>query len=726
MRLDLNYLNLSAFRNFDKNQEITLPVNQVIAIVGKDKDEGGSNGTGKSSFSMSPLVNLFGAKFAGMSIKNLENRYLNEVARIVGKYTLDGVELIVDRTLGGKLSFTYGGVANKDGKAEDVQAALNEILKIKPEQLEVLSSKPQGEMGGFLLMPDAEKKDFLSSFFDVSFVEKAKDDADLELTTKTKSLTSLNGKLQYINDSYKTLCEEHIKAFDAYMAVNTDAYRADIQALKNQWATLDSNRIALDTLNSQSTEDFTAYAMTLPDVARVRDESNTKIAALNAQLSNTTTQMAEQTAKIAELEGKILSVPGTPQSLLDQEAKINDILRGFEDRRNKINKLNGSLVMTEMKLTMTQTQLNQAKEELDLADNAKCSSCGSPLSAEKTQERRAKIEASIVTLQNSIGPITNDIDTIKKQMSELTVSEEDQRQGQAFKDAILAQIAAFKAENSPESLRKELQSVRLVLGTLSMTKTSIESSIQSESKTVAYAIGKVKDTLSQHLSSIKLDLLNLKDTITNKEAQVTALLNEVTRIEKTKENSRAEHEKLTKEQSQLTDDIEVLNHVTKVTSKTGFVGYIFDSMLEDLNSEINENLKLIPNVRKFSLQFSSDKITKSTGAVSKAITYQINSGSEKVEWETLSGGEKLSMILAVDESLDSVLSKRIGIKIGWKFLDEQFFWIDENSKEAILDFYRTKASDRAYFIVDHASEFNAAFDNKIVIVKENNIARFAS
>ena len=158
MRLDLESLVISAFRNFDVNQHVALPQSGVTAIIGKDTDEGGSNGTGKTTLSTAPLVNLFGYKYGGSSIKNLENRYLDESANIVGNYRLDGKLLTVDRTLGGKLSFVFDGTPNKDGKTEAIQEELNAILKIAPEQLSVLSSKPQGEYGGFLLMNDGEKE----------------------------------------------------------------------------------------------------------------------------------------------------------------------------------------------------------------------------------------------------------------------------------------------------------------------------------------------------------------------------------------------------------------------------------------------------------------------------------------------------------------------------------------------------------------------------------------
>lgn len=712
MRLDLEQMTISAFKNFDVDQTVVFPTSQITAIVGQDKDDGGSNGTGKSSFSVTPLVNLFGAKYAGVSIKNLENRYLNQSARLVGNYKIDGIPLHVDRTLGGALSFTYDGVPNKPGKAEAVQAELNTILKIAPEQLAALSSKVQGETGGFLMMTDAAKKDFLSSFFDVTSIEHAKDLADKELAEKEKTLSATNGKVDYVSGVVMKLSEQQVAAQQRLAEVDTEDYRKTIKALKDQLAALNSNKTALESVLSQPAAEFATYAKTFDEVMKAQGESSQKLLALSTQIEDVKRQIEAQVAKEEELKLKIYNIPAVPNDLTAQLKQADDILKVFDARRSKITQISGQRIATEM-------QLKVLKDELNKADSAKCSSCGTPLSEDKCKEMRSKVEAGIPYLQTNL-------DSMDKQITELTVSGSDQLGVQMMKEEMLHKISTFKAENSTEVFKKELQAATSLRSSLTMTKMGLEQSFATESRVVDQAVARVRAGIESALFKLNFDILQVNEETSKKESEIQARQRELDRINVEHTKSGEELYNLVHKAAELDDQVDTLTRVTKITSKSGFIGYIFDSMLEDLNSVVNEELKKIPNARKFSLQFSSDKLVAKTGAINKAITYQMFSGTEVVEFDTLSGGEKLSVILAVDESLDTVLSERLGVSIGWKFLDEQFYWIDENSKEAILDFYRTKSFNRAYFIIDHASEFNAAFDNKITIVKTNNIARFTA
>jgi len=49
-------------------------------------------------------------------------------------------------------------------------------------------------------------------------------------------------------------------------------------------------------------------------------------------------------------------------------------------------------------------------------------------------------------------------------------------------------------------------------------------------------------------------------------------------------------------------------------------------------------------------------------------------------------------------------------------------WVDSTNKEQVLQEVLCD-SEKTYLLVDHASEFNSALQNKIVIEKSNGIAR---
>src|ERR1035438_682644 len=108
MRIDFLDTTISAFRDIDANQRVVIPKNQVCATIGVNKDDGGSNASGKTPFVLSPYVNMYGPKIFDIPASDLKNFHLKMPARIVNTYAIDGVPLIIDRTLGGKLQFKYG------------------------------------------------------------------------------------------------------------------------------------------------------------------------------------------------------------------------------------------------------------------------------------------------------------------------------------------------------------------------------------------------------------------------------------------------------------------------------------------------------------------------------------------------------------------------------------------------------------------------------------------
>jgi len=696
-------MQISAFRNFDVNQEVEFPKTQVTSIVGQNKDSGGSNGTGKSSLAIATKVNLFGPKSSSLSSKNLENRYINGKAHLVGFYDLDGKELIVDRTIGGKLTFSYD---NKtiDGKVEDVQDRLNELLKINSEQFTILSSKEQGEYGGFLLMKDSEKKDFLSSFFDVTHIEEAKKKADEESKFKEGQIAVISGKIEY-GKTIVTKLNEKVTATQKKLDESQETLK-EIQALTEVRAILATE---LDTIKEMLEEEaFAVYVNTLDTVKEAKLKAEQKVAELKAQVLTLTENKAAATKRLTEVNE--LSKPtDIPEELTTKRAQADAILLELSSRQKKSSALNTDLALLDAKQARLRTDLTSIQ-------SASCTACGAPLKEDVKAAKISKISSEIATLDNQRV-------LIEAAAKEVAVTDDHHNKAAELKKAAEDAIADFKLAHNQDSLKREARTLTDSLSSMSSGINNLNSLISLEERSPQLAIDQVRLTLRSKASDLNNRILMHDNAISSKLNVIESIKKDLVDSTNNLEAMTKEFEVLEKQKSEMSQELEILNHVSKIASKSGFIGYIFDSILEDLNMEINENLKMIPVASNFSLQFSSDKVSKQ-GAVSKAITYQLLSGEEAIEFDSLSGGEKLSVILAVDEALDSTMSRRLGITVGWKFLDEQFYWIDENSKEAILDFYRLKSADRAYFIVDHASEFNAAFDSKITIIKENNLARF--
>jgi len=603
MILKIKSLNVSSFRDLGDNQAVTFKDSGIYSITGENLDDGGSNGSGKTSLVMSMIAGFFGSKGLGISAKELKNRHTDTKPSIEIELEIDGQPHTISRVIGGKVKLD--GV---EGSADDIQEKINHLIKLTPEQFKALSFKEQGDAGGFLLLPDGEKKEFLSSFFNLDVLSNASENVNKEYTAAKQKQASLEVMVR----------EKKYQADSAFGEVQRALARLDHTAEIDK--RIAQYQVEIAELN-QKCEEFKAQLVPTP---------NSVIHTLN-----------EQIEKIK-------------QAIANAEKEL-------EAQRNRENVIS---------VLRNKADVN-TKHMATLKAN-RCVTCDQEINVHKVHE-----------LQQSLGS------ELRKIHDEIAGLEASSTNGDRLKQNIQA-LKEMKDRHinklNEERLRGDKSQIKMALGSTQKSIATLENLIQSELRAKANARSDYERSVDYH----------------------NAKLAEIIKVEADHVSSKA--------------DIALLESLDKILSKNGFMGYIFDTVLEELNYETNANLSNIPNAAKFTLQFNSDKIAKSTGNVTKAITFKLFSNGEEVSIDSLSGGEKRSLIIAVDEALDSVLSKRTGTMLNWKFLDEPFDSIDINSKEALLEFYKLKSHNRLYFIIDHASELNAGLDNSIRITKKNGIA----
>lgn len=199
MRIALKKINISGFLDIDSDQEYVFEQNGMVGIFGKNTDTGSSNGAGKTSFITAIPAAIYGTSYIPHSVKDLKNRYLDVPARIVLEMELDGKPFIIDRTFGGSVKIKLGESDWESGTAKDMQSRINDAIGLTPEQLMSLTLRSQGNFGGFLLMKDSEKKDFLSGFFDLDTLEKAHEDIQAQIRAIAPTMDAVSKDLIWEN-----------------------------------------------------------------------------------------------------------------------------------------------------------------------------------------------------------------------------------------------------------------------------------------------------------------------------------------------------------------------------------------------------------------------------------------------------------------------------------------------------------------------------------------------
>lgn len=742
MLITLDDVHIHLIGAMGENQHIAMPQNQIAAIIGENRDDGGSNGSSKSTFTYASPLSLFGAKAVGKTNKELKNDRIKGTPRVICKYTVDGKPLIVDRTIGGELKVTYNG---KDivGSTVEVQAQLEKIIGMTQDQFLQFSYKGQKTAEHFLTMGDSDKKDFLSSFFDTSKLDKMKEISDLKLSTLKKDKEKGIGALEQLESMY----EEKKEALESTKVSIESVVKQQKQEIETSQLLLKSSKEQLDLLTTISEESIlnidtqyiekkAIYEGLLENIQIEKSKSTESITILTGSLSELTLPKPDETAN--KYNDGIFSLQNARKELKvpdELKEELSTCVSLITEQRNGI-KLIGP---KELEISMAKQQILMNKAMIADIDSKPCPTCNRGFDDIHKEKQKAQFLVKMKEYEAILDSRTNELNLIKEEFSQETLEMLLTRQSELNSEIANYNVKAYNdIDTNIAQLKSELSSYLMqTKHDFEIKRNSIESKI-TEIKTFINGfeqnLKQAKNDMDlqkmQALSTHKRALDEAKSVNYNLMVKAESLKSQLAKIEndllqKEKDLGELEAKLISAKDKhkEIIQSLTIQEHVSFILSKNGFTGYLFDSILDELNAEINSNLKLVPVTSKFVLNFTPDKTAKTTGEVSKSITYEMTKGGVESGLGKTSGAEELVILLSVDEAVETVLSRRLGINIGWKFLDEQLFWVDGNSKEYVFEFYRQKSKDKAYYIIDHASEFNAAIDCVIKIVKENDVSR---
>jgi DNA repair exonuclease SbcCD ATPase subunit len=700
LEIKLNSLEINLIGAIGENQQVIIPQNQLTAIIGENEDDGGSNGSSKSTLVQVIPILFFGPSFSGKTAKELKNDKIKGTPKVKGSISIDRKVLIIDRTIGGELKVNFDG-NDIIGSTADVQAKINGIIGMTPEQFMQFAYKGQKDSEHFLTMKDSEKKEFLSSFFDTSKLEKLKELADKDLSETKKELIKVNGKREQISSDLFNVKKE-LEMSNVSYAIELEHRKENLQTFN---LLIKSNSEQLETLLAIKQDDLLKndqdWVTKSQTVVTLTEVNGLKIRDLSTEINNLSLVLQGHKSKLA------LNTP--PDSLKEDLAVCDTLIKEQRQGLSAISTLKSNIVSISQNIANAQNSITEII-------NKACPTCKQDLQDDHKEKLKVPIALKVTVLQNEL-----ELSKEMLQSQQLLANEEDLQALMTRKAEISSEIANFSA-----NIAKEVESSSSIINLQIKNKESEQKALMQEATAATLALNNAESLVlgayQKSLSECKAQGSHLKSKKDQVELQIKNINDKLASLQKQYDTCLEKLEQSVKESKTLETKVETLEHTSFVLSKNGFVGHLFDSILDELNSEINNNLKLVPVTRKFTLQFSPDKTTKTTGETSKAIDYELYSDGQQVTLNRCSGAEELVILIAVDEACESVLSRRLGINIGFKILDEQLYWVDGNSKEFVFEFYRQKAESKAYLIIDHSSEFNAAFDSRIKVIKKNGVS----
>ncbi len=680
-----------SFGPFVEPFRVVLPESGMCLIRGINKDTGDSSGCGKSTLALSPGV-LFGG--SPHSLIDLQSWFTDEPLLLGGVLDTSQGEVIVERCKG--LTVTIG---NEKFKGRSAEQQLDCLFGMSEKLRALTTYRGQGTDGVFWSMSDTEKKSFLSQILDLDQYERIANDAAESAKFLREKLISLETKLELA----KT-------ALDNALNIPVTVTGGSAAELKTEADRLEAlvEKLKLDISDSEMKID----TITL----NLQKEAQKQIEGLKAQELGVLTSIQQEISKVLAVQ--------EPNSLIEARKTERAIQADVFNKQVELEKKKNALTLEFVSLTETLHNIPRLEKELENFKHQYIHLKGQVCPTCRQSWVQSQDELSVVT-QNIINGEAHllELSKVKSHATQVkleldSIPDVDSNpEVQALKGK-LAETTAFIADIKTrfEGVKSgKLYDLRLQEGNARKQMDGKEKEVKSEFQ---LKLDTETFLLKQDIHAQKYMVDGYRDSVKVCRAEASRIaIEDALQAEKEK---RVNESKLALEAAQAEYlkfktrcDLEL--DIYKLVGREGFLGGIFDDVLEEIAAATNNILGQVANVRHITFQFDSEKETNS-GTLQKRIVPIINVNGRKVNFKSgISGGQQSSVRLAVDLGVGEVAAKRRGSYPGWLVIDEGFDGLGDISKESCMDTLAAYAGNRLILIIDHSSTLQGTFSQIIDI-----------
>jgi len=703
--LTLDYLELTGFRSFVKKARINFAPTGLYLLSSKNLDTGGSSGGGKSSVAMGinyafgaceipgTLLQSWGSKQPASSLLGLKN---------------DGVPITIQRAK--KLEVVIGGKAENGSNPQKEETIRSLFGGLDMDTVLALTYRGQRQPGIFLDKTDAEKKAFLTPVLGLDKFEQQAKQSAASVSVAEKEVAALDAQIVSLERQMATLTPDNsldeVMAAGMQLKARTEERKAKIDFLAGQ----------VEAIQDAGNRDL----MQIGDAFQARiDVAKARCAMLRAELKNVQPQNDPAVeAEISRLEALVAQCDVRLKKLTTED----NLRRKEMDATN--HSLNAELRALSSKAAAKAGFVREktvAEQELKKLHVDICPTCERDW--DKACDHRARLQSKIATLDTQIA-----------EAAEYAAQAED----------LSAKIAAVPRFEPSPMIAKLHEAAAKMSGQLATEQQKLRGAValvQAERrKEIAVAdaeLAQVEGELQKEASRcMALTAGSTQEQMVEMEIERRALSKDMDgltelRIQATRLQTQEKQAKaISDELAQLRGRRTVLDlglraerDFAHMIGREGFLGLVFDEVLQEISDETNTTLASIANTRHVTLEFRSENVTQK-GEVSKEIKPVLTvHGNETSIKGGLSGGMLTSVELAVDLAIGAVISRRSGVCPGWLLLDESFDGLDTVSKESCVEILQRYSKDRLVIVVDHASEMQGAFEHVINVTYENGESR---
>lgn len=584
----------------------------------------------------------------------------------------------------------------------------------------------QGDYGKFSNAKPAERYGLLSGIFGLEEYAPLHAAANRRLGAAQMSVSEADARIGEIETTLANKPDQTVGEFGEYSDEQLDAEAAREQA-------------AADAVGSQIAE------LAVGDPARARDELASTLSRVRAHrqgnLAQAETRLRDLSGQHSRVEQTIASTKGALARIAAAEDEIGAFAGQRSDLTSRMEALQASIATNDQAAaTHTATARSLAVEWTSLGERhetavakidglqkaapghaAECFTCGQHLSeadaARLIEEQRAEIaaiesrraevtslgksekEAAAAATQTATAA-RNEGRGLQQKFDALNSREGELRTLIGGKES--AQAALDEAEGEAARLSGEVSAAKDAVAslgvateeeaTLAARLREAEITAQTEAAETAARRAELLSTQGRHLTRVRtIDQEKItRQHLRQREAEMLERLDVI-------RDARAEAAKSHR----------LMSVLAKAFSPAGIPAMILTGVVQEIGEEVNVALDSLSN-GQLSVDIRASKETRS-GGIQQKITIYVDAPDGTRSYETLSGGQKFRVDLAIRAGLNKVISRRTGTPIETFIIDEGWGMLDESGIMAAVDTMERLSKDLTVLTVSHIDTVKSTF-----------------
>jgi exonuclease SbcC len=570
-----------------------------------------------------------------------------------------GKTVVVTRSRPNKLAVTVDG-EQIHGKTSDLDGRIEQLVGMTPQQFLLSVYISQDRTASFFTMSDTERTQLLS-------VVAGLDELDKGLSLAKTRRDSIQSSMDKQTGGLSILLEQLNEIPNEMASLTSQAFKIE-EELKNQEAGLQEATLSADAEALVIEEDFQRSLGELEDYNKSAQES------LKKEKHNLFDQ-------IKKLEASLDSAPRVEP---DYEIAIGQAQKALDIAK----KQNQERLSLEFKNQKTKQKIQKELDAIDNMADGKCHSCGQSL---PTWDREAEIQKHI----NQANLLSQDL-----------IDVPDEIDIKPFEDSLLKAKVALaerkaQVEAAPNQIKADVQTLTAKFKSVDADIKSLQ--IDYESKVSTLKTGKEK-----RLAAASTKKTEIESQIRVLESRRTMSTESIDRLEHRekdlKKKVKAQQDSLRDLESDLSEALDLIEFF----GPKGFRSICFNGLIERIGARAGHLLSIMTD-GIYSTRV--DQVGEDVKGQQKLILRPvIVKGGQEVPQDDLSGGARRMTMLAYDVAIAEAVNEDSPL-----FLDEALDGLDVMGKTEAMKLLEEAAVTRPVFVIDHSSEFKAAFSNIIKI-----------